>query len=716
MIMRRIWILRNKRTSGTPTGQSPAAASVTPLSKVLGHLALGTAALLLPQLIGCASSGTSSQAGPAHSAALTAHHSSASSAKQAKSAAPAPDFLSTEVAAEAAEFIRLGRESMKDAAWFEAAEFLDSAMTHLALLDALPDLTRPEKRSVSAWRDSVREWMVEAITQSDRLGGAEDLADYIDHEIDEVSLASLEDLEALIPRLPDRNFELPLPSPLPHSVLQAMRVFTGSGRGYFEKWLQRRGRYEEMIVGKLEERGMPRDLLYLSMIESGFNPKAWSHASASGLWQFISGTGRRYGLKDDWWEDPRRDPVRATDAALDYLEDLHAMFGDWHQAMAAYNCGEGRVRRHLRDNPSLTYWDMNLPKETRYYVPKILAAMIIGRNPGVFGFNTATTSHAPLRFDTVTVNKSLPIRGIAQAVGISEDSVKSLNPALRRWSTPPGRSTYTIYLPEGTRDLFLQNQSGIDVQPAVTMQTHRVTRGQTLSGIAARYGVSVADIRSANGIKGNKVRKGQLLTIPVASEEGVASRTRTEPPAVAETAEQPSRHTVRSGETLSGIAARYRVPVSVLRRVNGMKPSSVLQAGRTLEIPAGGRDVTVAAGEADNDGADRVSSTSGRRVHTVRSGETLSGLASRFGVSQASLKSWNGLSGSSLRVGQKVVYHASREGDLVASNTESEYYRVRSGDNLWAISSRFGHSVSDLKRLNDGLSEALQPGQRIRVR
>src|SRR5690606_17322810 len=237
-------------------------------------------------------------------------------------------------------------------------------------------------------------------------GGAEDMADYIDHEIEEVSLASLEDLEALIARLPDRNFELPLPSPLPHSVLQAMRVFTGSGRGYFEKWLLRRGRYEDMIVGKLEARGMPRDLLYLSMIESGFNPRAWSHASASGLWQFISGTGRRYGLKDDWWEDPRRDPLRATDAALDYLEDLYGEFGDWHQSMAAYNCGEGRIRRQLRNDPTLTYWDMQLPKETRYYVPKILAAMIIGRNPAVFGFNTVGLEHPPLAYDTITVTKT----------------------------------------------------------------------------------------------------------------------------------------------------------------------------------------------------------------------------------------------------------------------------------------------------------------------
>lgn len=679
--MRRILILRNDRK-----------ARALPMLRIAAPLALGLTAAVLAG--GCASSASSA----------SRHTSSSVPAAASRTpAAPAADFLSREAATEAAEFIRLGRESMKDAEWFDAAGFLDSAMTHLALLEASADVTLDDKAAAAAWRDSVREWLVEAITQSDRLGGAEDMADYIDHEIEEVSLASLEDLEALIARLPNRDFELPLPSPLPHSVLQAMRVFTGSGRGYFEKWLLRRGRYEEMIVGKLEERGMPRDLLYLSMIESGFNPKAWSHASASGLWQFISGTGRRYGLKDDWWEDPRRDPVRATDAALDYLEDLYSEFGDWHQAMAAYNCGEGRIRRQLRTDPSLTYWDMSLPKETRYYVPKILAAMIIGRNPAVFGFNNVTTAqHAPLRFDTVSVSQTLPLKGVAQAVGVSEDSVKSLNPALRRWSTPPGRASYTLYLPEGTRDLFLNNQSAIDVLPDVSMRSHRVARGQTLSGIAARYGVTMADIRAANDLKTARLRAGQVLTIPVPGAD---------PAPVRVAAAQGGRHTVRSGETLSGIASRYRVTVSSLRRLNGMKPSSVLQVGKVLEIPGAGRE-DLAAAEAPS----RSEPSAVRRVHTVRSGETLSGLAARYGVTQANLKAWNGLSGNSIRVGQKIVYHSAREGVIVASNESEEYYRVRSGDNLWAISSRFGHSVDGLKRLNDGLTESLQPGQRIRVR
>jgi membrane-bound lytic murein transglycosylase D len=699
-------------------------------------------------------------------------------------------FMSSITASEAAEFIRLGRESMADSAWFEASEYLDSALVHLAVLDSRPTLNIRQRGAVQLYQDSVREWLVESVSQSARLGEAEDLSEYLDQEIEEVSFASLEDLEALIPRLPNRTFGIPLPTPLPHSVLQAMKVFTGSGRGYFEKWLQRKSRYEDLIGSKLDERGMPRDLMYLAMVESGFNSKAWSHASASGLWQFISGTGRRYGLHDDWWEDPRRDPVRATDAALDYLEDLYAEFGNWEQAMAAYNCGEGRIRRQLRTTPGITYWDMSLPSETRFYVPKILAAMIIGNNPASFGFRPEENAAAPLVFDTVTVTRCLPLSGIAQAVGVDEDILKSLNPSLRRWCTPPGRQRYTLYLPQGTREIFYGNYQSIEDETRTSLQRHVVTRGQTLSGIARRYGITMAAIQRANNLRGTKVHKGQSLVIPASGEDfapsavSAASVVPMAPVASSSTVSTaadkadrsvPFRHTVRRGETLSGLAARYgvsvtalqkaniirghlrlgqsllippsgeaapelrvetvasvapqvhmvrrgetlagiarqfKVTVSALRRANGLNPRSMLQAGQRLSIP-------VVLGEISRDEEVRAP-VRARKVYVVRSGDNLSKLADRFNVSQADLQRWNGLNGHALRVGQKLVYRVSSPVDgemrLASADASNEYYRVKNGDNLWEISSRFGQSVEDVKRLNGGLSEALHPGQRIRVR
>src|SRR5690606_37266900 len=276
--------------------------------------------------------------------------------------------------------------------------------------------------------------------------------------------------------------------PLNPRILRAMTVFTGHGRGYFAKWLNRKSRYEKLVHDKLEARGMPKDLIYLAMVESGFNPKAWSKASASGLWQFISGTGRRYGLKDDWWYDPRRDPMLATDAALEYLTDLQDEFQDWHQAMAAYNCGEGRVRRHRVKDSIMSYWDMPLPKETRFYVPKILAAMIIGRDPERYGFVIDKPEPA-FQVDTATVTHCLTIAAIAKAAGISEDTVMSLNPSLRRWCTPPNRTAHTLYLPPGTRDAFWAAYEALDKASLVNWRHHIVARGQTLSGIGARYGV-----------------------------------------------------------------------------------------------------------------------------------------------------------------------------------------------------------------------------------
>lgn len=805
------------------------------------------------------------------------------------------DFLNSEAALEASEYLRLGRERMQDSAWFEASEYLDSAMIHLSLLEMLHPLSPGQLAAVQAYQDSVRAWLVESVNHSGRAGEAEEIADYIDHEIEEVSLASLEDLEALLPRLRNSDFELEIPSPIPNSVLQAMRVFTGSGRGYFERWLQRKGRYEEMVLAKLEERGMPRDLIYLAMIESGFNPRAWSHASASGMWQFISATGRRYGLDYDWWEDARRDPVRATDAALSYLEDLYAEFGDWHQAMAAYNSGEGRVRRQLRLNPEATYWDMRLPRETRYYVPKILAAMIIGRNPEVFGFDPTLDIHPPLRYDTVTVAHCLPLEGVAKAVNISEDSLRSYNPALRRWCTPPARPTYMLYLPEGSRGTFLANYASIDTLARVSIRRHVIARGHTLSHIAARYGVSVSAIQRANNLRGTRIRAGQALTIPVpgglaladpsgghasrsgavrhrvrggetlsglsyrygisvasiqrannlrgtriragqalmipadgaqgsrlaasraggvkhtvrsgetlshlsehyrvsiasirhannlrgtriragqslaipgttvpVAREAVASAPEPAQRAVPRaggathtvrgghtlsyisarygvsvaaiqrannlrdtrirvgqvlsipgtstahaSAEAGGSHVVRRGENLIGIARRYDVTVSDLRRENGMTPGSILLAGRELRIPAPSRPP---------DGDRVAASRPVRQVYRVRPGDNLSTLALRLGVTQNDLMNWNGLRSTALRAGQELVYHVPEPGEGALASSEEvsgEYYHVRRGENLWVISSRFGNSVEDLKRLNDGLTDVVHPGQRIRVR
>ncbi|MBW8890408.1 MAG: lytic transglycosylase domain-containing protein [Fibrobacteres bacterium] len=235
-------------------------------------------------------------------------------------------------------------------------------------------------------RDSVQKMLIFSVAMTQKMGEPAPFTQQFDEEMEDVPDSSVKAMDSITHFIDGTKYTLPLTTPLDPRILQAMAVFMGPGRGYFTKWLARKSRYEDLIMAKLDERDLPHDLMYLAMCESGFNPKAWSKASASGMWQFISGTGRRYGLHDDWWYDPRRDPMLATDAALDYLDDLHDEFQDWHLSMAAYNCGEGKIRKMLAQDSTRGYWKMPLPPETRFYVPKILAAMIIGHDPKRYGF------------------------------------------------------------------------------------------------------------------------------------------------------------------------------------------------------------------------------------------------------------------------------------------------------------------------------------------
>ncbi len=596
-------------------------------------------------------------------------------------------------------------------------------MAHLAELE-FDSLDPGMSAAARVYQDSVRGWLVEAVDQATRLGDAEDVSDFLNRKIQEVPDSALLALDTTVRALSGRGYDLPLPSPVPSRVLRALQVFTGFGRGYFARWLQRKSRFEAFIAGRLAERGLPKDLLYLAMVESGFNPMAWSHAKASGLWQFIGVTARRYGLRDDWWVDERRDPTRATEAALDYLEDLHAEFGDWHLAMAAYNCGENRIRKQRERDSLLGYWDMDLPVETRFYIPKILAAMIIGHDPEAFGF-PKDGGDSPWRGDTVTARRCLMLRGVARVLGITEDSLKSLNPSLRRWCTPPGRNAFCLRLPEGGRDRYYANIQRIDTATLTSWRRHAVGRGENLLNIASRYGVSIAAIQGANRMRNTRLRKGQVLIIPVP--EGAPGR---EPEA--ETARARSavaaQYKVQKGETLYDLARRFRISVSALRAANGMPQSAVLNAGKTLRIPQG--TAALAMREEASVPQTPVAHAS-RKVYVVRKGESLYSIAKTLGLKQDELRQWNGLRGTSVLVGQKLVYHAppnrqrgagsAVEKIAVASaplllEGPQEYYRVKAGDTLWDISSRFGRSLDELKKLNNNLSELLRPGQKIRIR
>jgi membrane-bound lytic murein transglycosylase D len=305
-------------------------------------------------------------------------------------------------------------------------------------------------------------------------------------------------------------------------------------------YLKRSGRYEGMIRSKLRERGMPEDLIYLSMIESGFNPNARSKAQAVGLWQFIADTGRRYGLRIDSYVDERRDPEKSTDAALRYLQDLHKLFGSWNLAAAAYNTGEGRVARIMREETGSVqgaesdFWRIRgrLPSETREYVPLIFAAALIGKEPHKYGLDRVERL-LPIPTERIEVPGGVDLEIVAKAVDASADHLKELNPALIRGMTPPG-GTYAVVIPDGASRSFATNFDRVlaearaktpapaptrlaSAQPRSTpaAKTHRVARGESLSTIARRHGTSVAAIQRVNNLgRRTLIQPGQVLRIP----------------------------------------------------------------------------------------------------------------------------------------------------------------------------------------------------------
>ncbi|HSM07808.1 MAG TPA: LysM peptidoglycan-binding domain-containing protein [Gemmatimonadota bacterium] len=382
------------------------------------------------------------------------------------------------------------------------------------------------------------------------------------------------------------RYEIPLE--MNEQVERWIEYFTtGDGRVRFRIYLERAGQYEAMIRERARAAELPEDLLYLALIESGMNPNAYSRSRAVGLWQFMTATGRAYGLEVDYWLDERRDPFLATEAAIAHLGDLYERFGSWYLAAAAYNAGAGRVSRGIRRVGSDDFWDLAdsrvLHPETRNYVPKLLAAATIARNPERYGFDDVVPM-PPIEFDVVQVPDATSFDVLAEAAGTSEDVIKALNPQFVRQVTPPQRAV-EVRVPPGMAAEFSTAYAQIPPDERVTWLEHRVTRGQTLGAIAGRYGTSVSAIRAANNnVNPRRLQIGQRLVIPrdrgtrMAASGGGATSS-----ATAALADGPVTVTVRNGDTLWSIARRYGTSTSALMASNGLS-SSVIHPGDRITI------------------------------------------------------------------------------------------------------------------------------------
>jgi membrane-bound lytic murein transglycosylase D len=299
------------------------------------------------------------------------------------------------------------------------------------------------------------------------------------------------------------------------AVSRHITLFSEKIREKFSQWLSRSGKYLELMQGILKEQNIPKEMVFLSLIESGFNPNAYSPAKAAGYWQFIAATAKRYGLEINWWRDERRDPVKSTVAAANYLNDLYDMFGSWNLAMAAYNAGEGRIMKALSKTKADDYWSLlptnQIRRETKDYVPKFIAASLIADRPEDYGFDDLQF-HPPLRYDSVVLTSPVDLDVAASCAEVSVETMRELNPELKRWCTPPDLREYVLRIPEGSKEIFIDNLSGIPVKDRFTVDLYTVKKKDTFKRISAKTGIPVEVILDLNDMEkimpltaGNKI-------------------------------------------------------------------------------------------------------------------------------------------------------------------------------------------------------------------
>lgn len=539
--------------------------------------------------------------------------------------------------------------------------------------------------------------------------------------------ASLEVIEDFLDTLDKSQFTLPVE--FNDRVLQEIYYMTNGARKFTESSLNRKTAYDSLIYAKMEEMGVPKDLIYLALVESGFKLKAYSRAKASGMWQFIPETGKRYGLEVDFWVDMRRNPEMATEAALKYLKRLHDEFNDWLLAMAAYNCGEGRVRRLVKEMMAdstwdstkvVTYWDLELPKETMRYVPRILAAMVVGHYPEHYDMKVER-QYRP-EFDTVTVFDSFPLEEVAKLLKVPEDTLRTLNMELVKWCTPPNKDSYLLRLPVGTRSAFVAGYDKMEKNNFSSWHHHKVKRGESLGVIARQYGISVTELQQANDMKGTRIRAGQSLLIPI---KVTPKKSSGKKPVNVKT------YVAKLGDNLSSVARLFGVSQESLRIWNSMDETAVIKAGDTLFVSKPELKPAEAAP------APKIMKKGERYV--VQSGETYASIAKAVGIPVVLLMEANGGFEKRLSVGDSLVVpeyvqpkKPLKKVDPVKSNPESAKassasktagkaaetgtYIVEPGDNLSYIAKKFGTSVEEIQALNGmGNSVAIYAGQKLRV-
>jgi membrane-bound lytic murein transglycosylase D len=428
---------------------------------------------------------------------------------------------------------------------------------------------------------------------------------------------------------------------------------------YLDRVFTRAQRYLPYIVAELERRNLPLELALLPIVESAYDPFAYSHGRAAGLWQMIPGTAKRFGVKQNWWYDGRRDVVDSTRAALDYLEYLYKFNnGDWLNAIASYNSGEGNVRKAVRRNNKVNkpidFWNLKLPRETSMYVPKLLALVEIVLDPDAYNLTLPVVIDEP-QFMVADIGGQLDLALAAELAGVDVDTVYQYNPGYNRWSTDPS-GPHTLVMPIEAAEQFVSALAEVPKSERVRWQRHKVKNGEAISQIAEKYNTTISTIRASNDLRGNTIRAGHHLLIPVATKplsaysksadarlEKTQNRTR---------AGNKAEHIVTSGESFWTISQRYRITTRQLAAWNGMAPRDTLSVGKKLVV------WTNAAESPRTSPTQALGNTTRKLNYTVRTGDSLYLIARRFRVGIDQIARWNNIDKTKLlRPGQKLTMY-----------------------------------------------------------
>ena len=497
-------------------------------------------------------------------------------------------------------------------------------------------------------------------------------------------------------------------------------AFYAKDPDYVRRMAMRASQFLYNIVEEVEARRLPTELALLPFVESAFQPEALSRAKASGLWQFMPATGRNYSLEQNLWRDDRRDVLESTRAALDYFEYLHGLFGDWQLALAAYNWGEGSVQRAVRRAEArrqpADYAHLKMPRETANYVPKLEAIKRIVTNPGKYGIELPDVGNEPF-FVRVTKPRDIDLKTAAELAGMPEKEFRALNPSFKLPVIVASHNNVML-LPADRLDFFVDNlASWMDSgQPLSRWSTYKLKEGESLAAVAERAGMTESFLREVNGIpEGRRVLANSTLLVLAEGDEQVDisaeeadARLRLSPL----TTWRRVTYRVRSGDTVSSIARRWHITAGSIVKANRLR-SDRLRVGQrlVLTVPNVARSpiLTASAGSA------KTASSGGHAIHAVRAGESLFSIAKKYGVSVGDLRMTNRISGNAIRQGQRLRIPKAGVDDAAPVRSETVIYTVRSGDTLSSIADRYGVSVLKLRRQNRLATTALKVGDRLEI-